>query len=125
MKLSRITAVSVAALLLSILFRSLAFVFAKYAALATADSGIAYIVINPWYWAELAALGGQTVFWIIVLRHMPLSTAYPSIALVYGVNLAWAWYLFGETVTAAHLAGCAIIMFGILLTVPPDRGKEA
>ena len=106
------------ALFLSIICRSLAFVFAKMAANATAQTGITQILINPWYWSELAALGGQVWFWLFVLRHLPLSTAYPVTAIVYVLNLCWAAILFGENVTTLHMTGYGLIMLGIVLAVP-------
>jgi multidrug transporter EmrE-like cation transporter len=112
------TKAALAALLMSIIFRSLAFVFAKLAAMATANSGIAYILLNPWYWAELLALAGQTVFWIIALRSIPLSAAYPAMSAVYALNLAWAALMFGEAVTRVHILGIAIIIAGILIAIP-------
>jgi len=112
---------AVIALALSIFCRSLAFVFAKLAAIGTANAGLAHILINPWYWAEILAFGGQTVFWIFVLRRMPLGSAYPAISLVYALNLAWSAYLFEENVTSLHILGIAVIMLGTLLTVPKMR----
>ena len=109
---------AVVALFLSIFCRSVAFVFAKLAANATFQSGFAHILINPWYWSELAALGAQVWFWIFVLRHMPLTVAYPVTALVYALNLFWAALLFGEVVTMLHMIGYGLIMIGIVLTVP-------
>jgi multidrug transporter EmrE-like cation transporter len=109
---------AILALVISILCRSLAFVFAKYAAMESAGSTFVCIIVNPWYWAELLALGGQTVFWIAALRFMPLSLAYPAMAAVYAVNLGWSVLLFGEHVTGMHIAGIATIMFGIVLMVP-------
>ena len=106
---------------MSILCRSLAFVFAKFAANATLDMGLLHIVINPWYWAELGALVGQAVFWMYVLRHMPLSVAYPTTSLVYGLNLFWAAYLFGEKIAPLHVIGFLLIMTGIILTKPAKR----
>lgn len=105
------------ALALSILCRSLVFVFAKYAALGTSNTGVIQILLNHWYWAELTALGMQAVFWIYALKHLSLNVAYPTMAFVYGVNLGWAWYLFDETVTPAHVIGCGIIIIGVIITI--------
>ncbi len=120
---TRLVAASVTALGLAILSRSLAFVFAKYAAIATSGEGIATIVVNPWYWAQLGALGSQAVFWMLVLRMMPLSTAYPAMSLVYGLSLTWAWLVFDERVALLHIVGIAIIILGVLVSTPPTRSK--
>ncbi len=120
---TRLVAASVTALGLAILSRSLAFVFAKYAAIETSGEGIATIVVNPWYWAQLGALGFQAVFWILVLRMMPLSTAYPAMSLVYGLSLTWAWLVFDERVALLHIVGVAIIILGVLVSTPPALSK--
>jgi len=111
------------ALALSILCRSLVFVFAKNAALDTADADLFEILLNPWYWAELSALGMQAVFWIHVLRNLKLSVAYPAMALVYAVNLGWSWYLFEEIVTLTHIVGCSIIIIGVIMANSTHRSK--
>ena len=110
-----------AALALSILCRSLVFVFAKYAALDTADADIIQILLSHWYWAELIALGMQTVFWVYVLKYLNLNVAYPAMALVYAVNLGWSWYLFHEIVTLLHIIGCSIIIVGVIIAIPTRR----
>lgn len=115
---------AVIALVMSIFCRSLAFVFAKLAAMATIDNSVAHILVNPWYWAEILALAGQAVFWLFVLRRLPLSSAYPALSLVYALNLAWAAFLFGENVTAFHILGIAIIMLGTLLAIPKKSGDS-
>lgn len=112
-------------LALSLLCRSLVFVFAKQAALGTADTGIARILINPWYWAEIAALGAQTILWIRVLKSLDLNVAYPATALVYALNLGWSWYLFGETVSFVHILGCAIMIVGIVITTTSQSPASA
>lgn len=111
------------ALALSILCRSLVFVFAKRAALDTADANLYQILLNPWYWAELCALGLQALFWIYVLRNLKLSVAYPAMALVYALNLGWSWYLFEETVTPTHIIGCSIIILGVVMANSEKRSK--
>jgi len=111
------------ALALSILCRSLVFVFAKYAALDTVDSDVLQILQNHWYWAELIALGTQAVFWVYVLKYLNLNVAYPAMALVYAVNLGWSWYLFDEVVTRVNIIGCSIIIVGVILAIPSRRSK--
>jgi multidrug transporter EmrE-like cation transporter len=102
-------------LIMAILCRSLAFVFAKYAAFESIGDGLAGIIINIFYWAEILALGLQMLFWIQVLKRLRLSLAYSAMSSVYGINLAWAWYLFDENVSINHIVGCIIIIAGIIL----------
>ena len=116
--------VTFGSLILAVLARSLAFVFAKYAALETAGSSFIAIIFNPWYLGELAALGAQALFWIRALKFLELSVAYQAMAMVYALNLGWSWYLFNETVTLAHVIGCGLIIIGVALgTSTSERGE--
>lgn len=101
-------------LIMAIIFRSLAFVFAKYAAFESIGSGVAGIIINIFYWAEILALGLQMLFWLQVLKRLPLSLAYSAMSSVYAINLAWAWALFDENISLRHIIGCIIIITGII-----------
>lgn len=118
-----VTIVAIAALALAVLSRSIAFVFAKYAALATADQSIAAILLNGWYWGEIAALGLQALFWLWTLRHLELAFAYPFMGLVYGLNLFWAYAIFDEPVSFTHILGCAIIIGGVILSGTPRKAR--
>jgi len=117
--------VAYTALALSIICRSLVFVFAKFAALDTADADIIQILLNHWYWAEIIALGSQAIFWIYVLKYLNLNVAYPTMALVYAVNLGWSWYLFDEIITPVHIVGCSIIIAGVIISIPLRRSEMA
>jgi len=112
---------AIGALAMAVLCRSLVFVFAKLAALGSEGGGLVAILWNPWYWAELGALAAQSGFWILVLRTTRLAVAYPTTALVYALNLAWAWALFGESVTPANLVGCGIIVVGVAIAATRAR----
>ncbi|MBT2989876.1 MAG: hypothetical protein KME65_13055 [Candidatus Thiodiazotropha sp. (ex Ctena orbiculata)] len=102
-------------LVMAILCRSLAFVFAKYAALESIGAGVTGIIVNIFYFAEIMALGFQMLFWMLVLKRLRLNIAYPAMSSVYAINLGWAWYLFDEHVTMLHIVGCIIIMIGIVI----------
>jgi drug/metabolite transporter (DMT)-like permease len=110
-------AIAIVLLFMAVFCRSLAFVFAKYAALKSIGSGIVGIIFNYYYWAEIMALGFQMIFWIMVLKRLRLNVAYLAMSSVYAINLAWAWYLFDEKVSFYHIIGCAIIIFGIVLAI--------
>ncbi|MBV1900485.1 MAG: EamA family transporter [Kordiimonadaceae bacterium] len=109
------------ALVIALFFRSLVFVFSKYAALETTNTGLITILTSHWYWAELLALSMQAVFWAYALKRLTLNIAYPFMSMIYSVNLTWAWYLFDETITPYHLTGCLLIIIGVLIASLPQR----
>jgi drug/metabolite transporter (DMT)-like permease len=66
-------------------------------------------------------LGGLTLYvlgavaWLTVLSRVPLSLAYPNLALSYAFTPALAWLLLGESVPSARWLGIAIICVGVLV----------
>jgi len=57
----------------------------------------------------------SAVLWIVALKSVALSTAYPMVALSYIIIFTGSYFLFGEAVTWRHWAGAALIVAGILL----------
>lgn len=58
------------------------------------------------------ALGAVT--WLTVLSRVPLSLAYPTLALSYAIVPAMAWLLLGESVSYQRWLGVAAICLGVL-----------
>ncbi len=73
------------------------------------------MVVNVWFVAEIFALFLQAVTWAFVLRRHALSVAYPFISLVFAVNVAIAWLVFGETIRFQHILGIAVILVGVVI----------
>lgn len=66
----------------------------------------------------LAGLGlyfGSALVWLIVLSRVPLSYAYPFVAMGIAMTAVLGWFLFGEGFSPMKLAGTALIMLGIVL----------
>jgi multidrug transporter EmrE-like cation transporter len=55
------------------------------------------------------------VVWIMGLSRVPVSVAYPLLSMGYVVNLLAAWWLFGEAITPAKVAGIGFIVAGVWL----------
>ena len=53
--------------------------------------------------------------WIVALSRVEVSIAYPMLSIGYVVNAIAAWYLFGEAVTPARLAGIGVIVLGVFI----------
>lgn len=74
------------------------------------------LVLNPWGWLGLA--GGLTFVggYILLLRTVPISAAYPTVVAMGSVGVAIAGVLFlGEHLTMTAIAGIALIIAGVLL----------
>jgi O-acetylserine/cysteine efflux transporter len=66
--------------------------------------------------------------WAWLLGRHPASTVAPFTLLVPVVGIAAAWLTLGETPTAAELAGAAVVLTGLALTVgvaKPPRAHRA
>ena len=53
--------------------------------------------------------------WIYVLKVLPLSIAYPLTALAYIIVPVMSYFLVGEKITVATIAGSLVIMLGIAI----------
>lgn len=70
---------------------------------------------NPWIIGGLACYAVGAVAWIVVLTRVPLSWAYPILALNQILILLVAWLFLGETVGAMRWAGALLIVGGVVL----------
>lgn len=107
---------------LALIFKSLAAIFAKQAALTSIGTGLYGIVINIWLVAAIIVLFFQAVTWIFVLRRYPLSLAYPFMSLAFGLNLFAAWLIFDEMISLNHVVGIGIIILGVTILRRSRKG---
>lgn len=73
------------------------------------------VATSPLVIAGLACFGLSAIVWLFVLSRVPLSSAYPFVALGILVTVVAGSVLFAETVSLAKGAGVAMILAGILL----------
>jgi multidrug transporter EmrE-like cation transporter len=71
------------------------------------------IASSPWVLCGLFCFGLSAVVWLFVLARIPLSAAYPFVALGIVVTVLAGHFLFGEPVPALRIAGVAMILAGI------------
>ena len=57
----------------------------------------------------------SVVVWIMALSRVDVSVAYPMLSIGYVVNAFAAWYLFGESLSVAKLAGIGVIIAGVFI----------
>jgi multidrug transporter EmrE-like cation transporter len=73
------------------------------------------LVLNPPIIAGLVCYAISVVVWILALARVEVSVAYPMLSVGYVVNAVAAWWLFGENLSAARVAGIGIILIGVWL----------
>lgn len=73
------------------------------------------ILTSPLVLTGLASFGLSAFFWLFVLSRVPLSLAYPFIALGIVVSVLAGSFLLGETIPIGRIAGVGCIILGICL----------
>lgn len=111
----RIHARDVVLLALSIGFQTAAIAAGKEAALTLPRFAIEQIARNSYYLLSLLCLGLQAVTWQLTLSKFPLSLAYAAMSIVYVNVLLLSAFVFHEHVSAANVAGAALIIAGVAL----------
>jgi drug/metabolite transporter (DMT)-like permease len=75
--------------------------------------GLLVAAREPALYAALTLYGGATLLWIWILSRVPLSQAYPWVALGTAIVPFLGWYLYGERLSPAFWVGVALIIGGI------------
>lgn len=70
---------------------------------------------NLWLWAGLVCYGTSVAPWLFVLSRLPVSVAYPMVAIGYILTAGIGWVFLGEMVTPLRLCGIALICAGVIL----------
>ncbi|TAH50715.1 MAG: hypothetical protein EYC68_12825 [Chloroflexota bacterium] len=73
------------------------------------------IVRNPFIWVGFTGFGLGALFWLAVLSRVPLSIAYPTLALSYFVVVIEARLFLHERVTWKRMLGVTIIVLGVVI----------
>lgn len=71
------------------------------------------IATSPYVIIGLACFGLSAVVWLFVLAKIPLSSAYPFVALGIAVTVVAGRLLFGEAISSVKIVGVALILAGI------------
>ncbi len=88
----------------------------KKSALAAGERAWFYSFFNGWFLAALILYAIATVLWVLALRYVPLSLAYPFAALAFVLVPLASFFFFHETLSMKYMIGCVFIILGILLT---------
>lgn len=76
---------------------------------------LAILLLRPWVLAGLAAAFIASLFWMLALTKLPLSTAYPFTALSLLLVVAFSVAFLGEPISLAKTLGSILIATGIVL----------
>jgi multidrug transporter EmrE-like cation transporter len=65
-------------------------------------------------WAGLICYAASMIPWLIVLSRLPVSVAYPMVALGYILTAVLGWLLLGEKLTSFRCIGIGLICLGVI-----------
>ena len=73
-------------------------------------------MLQPLLYAALALYGVATLLWIWILARVPLSQAYPWVAVGAFIVPLLGWWLFGERPAPIFWLGVLLIVGGVAVT---------
>lgn len=76
------------------------------------------LLLNRHFAVAVVVYGVMTVLWVWILTRVPLSRAYPFIALAFVFTPALAFLMFGESVSLRYFIGLTFILAGLIVLVP-------
>lgn len=99
---------------------ALAQVALKFALLRMAQFGfnrafMRSVLLNWQFAASGLCFAGASLLWVYMLKHYPLSQAYPMVSLSYVLGMVAAIVFFHETVDVVKWVGVLFIMLGCAL----------
>ena len=71
------------------------------------------LMLNPWIIFGLLNSVVATCAWILAMTRLPISVAYPILALIYPLIFCLGWLLFGETLSLWRIVGVLFILVGV------------
>lgn len=72
-----------------------------------------------WVWGGIVALILSFLSWLYVLRHLPLSLAFPLTNVVHVTIPISSWLFLGEAISGRRWLGIAIVLAGLALVAQP------
>lgn len=70
---------------------------------------------NVFVFFGFACYGMSSLIYLVALKNLPLSYAYPMVALSYALVVALSWKVFGETVPPLRMGAVAVILAGVVM----------
>ncbi|MEM6811243.1 MAG: hypothetical protein AAF549_02130 [Pseudomonadota bacterium] len=91
----------------------------KFVAMNSPDlnnfTNILTLFTNAWFWGAMAIYTCTTLLWINILQSVPLSIAYPFIALGFIFVPMGAYFIFQEPLSIKYVIGVLLILVAIHL----------
>jgi len=79
---------------------------------------------SPLVWWAILLIIASFISWLYVLRHIPLSVAYPLSRVVDVLVPLGCWFFLGEQISALRCYGIALVITGLALVAKPIAKME-
>lgn len=79
---------------------------------------------SPWIWGAICFVIMSFLCWIYVLRHLPLSVAFPMSNVVHVLVPLSSWIFLGEFISPRRWCGIAIVIVGLAVVAQPAAKIE-
>ena len=86
-----------------------------FASASTVVPTLLKIAANPNIWIGFIGFGGGSIFWLSVISRVPLSLAYPMLALSYVIIAIESWIFLGEGFHPMRIVGAIVVGVGVAL----------
>ncbi|HXP35566.1 MAG TPA: EamA family transporter [Chthoniobacterales bacterium] len=74
---------------------------------------------SAWTWLGIVFVILSLVSWLYVLRHIPLSIAFPLSNVVHVLVPLSCWFFLGETISLRRWCGIALVLTGLIIVAAP------
>lgn len=85
----------------------------RHGSISFSPSGILTLILEPRLMVAMALYAGALLLWLQVLSKVPLSTAYPMLAITYVVVPIMSVYFFNEKLHQQQVIGIFLILVGV------------
>ena len=79
---------------------------------------------SPYVWVGIVFVICSFVTWLYVLRHLPLSVAFPASQVVHVTIPVSSWIVLGEMITPIRWCGIVLVLAGLALVARPVAKLE-
>ena len=83
----------------------------------TSVGDVVLALFIPYVFLGVSLLVASTILWLYIVSRIPISQAYPIMALVHPAVLLFGRFLMNEDVTFIRWVGITVIFVGVVLTV--------
>lgn len=94
-----------------------------------ADAAVSEIITsiftNIRVFSGFACYALSSLIYLVAIKHLPLSLAYPMVALSYVLVVGASWYLFKEEIPPLRVAAIAVILAGVVMLAFSSENGDA